>query len=104
MHFKRGLPRKIMTRKISYGILNEIKELELNYMEHHYMSIKGFKRGHGKSSNLKLVVKSHIIPFNMVKLIKRVVRSLGLVYFNFHSLTLILDQINNTEPYSLCIH
>ena len=46
----------MMTRKIGYGILNEIKELELAYMEHNWRRINGHKRGHGTSRNLKVVV------------------------------------------------
>ena len=57
-YFKRGLSRKMMTCKIGYGILNETKELGLDYMEHDYMQIKGHKRGHGTSRNLKVVVES----------------------------------------------
>ena len=34
-----------MTFKIGYGILNEIKELGLDYMEYDYMHVKGHKRG-----------------------------------------------------------
>ena len=46
-----------MTRKIGYGILIEIKELELSYMGHNYMRIKGHEIGHSTSRNLKVMVK-----------------------------------------------
>ena len=54
---KRVAP-KMMTCKIGYGILNEVKELGLDNMKHDYMHIKGRKRGHGTSRNLKVVVES----------------------------------------------
>ena len=89
-----------MTRKINYGILKEIKELELDYMEHDYISIKGRKRGYGTSRNLKVVVKLHMMFFDMLKILKRIFTSLRLVYFRFNSLMLIHDQINLTEHHS----
>ena len=60
-----------MTSKIGYGILNEIKDLELDYVEHDYMRIKGHKRSHGTSRNLQGMVKSHMMLFDMVKIVKR---------------------------------
>ena len=65
------------TRKIGYGILNEIKELELDNTKHDYIRIKGHKRGHGTSRNLKVVVKLHMISFDMVKIVKGIFMSLG---------------------------
>ena len=47
-----------MTSKNGYGILNEIRELGLDYLEHDYMHIKGHKRVHGTSRNLKVVAES----------------------------------------------
>ena len=46
----------MMTCKIGYGFLNEMKELELDDTEHDYMRIKSHKRGHGTSMSLKVVV------------------------------------------------
>ena len=80
LYFKRELHRKMMTRKIGNGFLIEIKELELYYMEPDYMSIKGHKRGHGTSSNLEVVVKSHMMLFHMAKIVKGSFMSLGLVF------------------------
>ena len=36
----------------------EIKELRLDYMEHEYMHIKGHRRDHGTSRNLKVMAES----------------------------------------------
>ena len=60
----------MMTHKIGYGTLTEIKELELDYMELDYMRIKGHKRSHGTSRNLKVVVKLHMMLFDKVKRVK----------------------------------
>ena len=92
-----------MTSRTGYGILNQIKELELDYMEHNYMRKKGHKRGHGISRNLKVVVKSHMMLFDMLKIVKENFMSLGLAYFYIHSLKFIHDQINNTEHFSWCL-
>ena len=89
-----------MTRKIGYGILIEMKDLELSYMGHDYMCIKGHEIDHGTSRNLKVMVKLHMMLFDMVKLVGGNLMSLGLVYFHIHSLMLIHDQTNNTEHYS----
>ena len=51
--FGRELHRKKMNCKIGYGILNEIKELGLDSMEHDYVHVKGHKRGHGTSGNIQ---------------------------------------------------
>ena len=64
------------------------------------MRIKGHKRSHGTSRNLRVVVISQMMLFDMVKIIKGNFMSLGLVYFYVQSLLLIHDQINNTEYYS----
>ena len=48
-YFKGELHRKRMARKIGLDILNEIKELEFDYMEHDYMGIRGHRSGHGTS-------------------------------------------------------
>ena len=85
------------TRRIVYSILNEIKELEVDGMEHDYNSIKGNKRGHGTSRNLNVVIISPMISFDMVKIVKGIFMSLGLVYFHIRSFLLINEQINNTE-------
>ena len=61
----------MMTRKIDYGVLNEIQELKIDYMEHDYMRMKCHKRGHGTSKNLKVTVKSDIMLFDIVKKLKR---------------------------------
>ena len=100
MCFKRELHRKMMTLKTAYGILKEIKELELDYMEHNYMSTKSHKRCHGTSRNLKVMVKSHLMMFDTVKIKKVIFMSLELFYFHIHSLVLMHDQIENTEHYS----
>ena len=92
-----------MTRKSGYDILNEFKELESDHNKHGYMRIKGHKRGHGTSRNLKVMVKSHMILYDMVKMIKRNFMSLGLVCFHIHKIMLIHDQIIKTEHYSCCI-
>ena len=81
MYFKTGLHRKMMTRKIGCGILNEIKELGLVYMEHDYMHIKGQKRGHVTSRNLKVLVNIQLVLFGLVQIVKGNFMSLGLVYF-----------------------
>ena len=73
----------MMTRKIGYGILNEIKELELDSMEHDYVRIKGQKRGHGTSMRLKVVVKSQMMLFDIVKKVKGNFMSLRLVISTF---------------------
>ena len=71
-----------MTRKIGNGILNKIKDLELDHMEYDYMHIKGPKRGHGTSRNLTVIVKSHMMLFNVVKLVvKQNLMSLGFFLF-----------------------
>ena len=49
-----------MTRKLDYGILNEIHALEEDYLEHDYIRFKDQKRGHGTSRNFKVMVKLHI--------------------------------------------
>ena len=98
--FQVRIAPKKETRKIVYGILNEIEELDLDYTEHDYMRIKGHKRGHGVSRNLKAMVKLHMMLFDMITIVKRNFMSIGLVYFHFHSLLLIQDQVNNTEHYS----
>ena len=90
----------MMTRKNGYGIPNEIKELELDYMEPDYMGIKGHKRGHVTSRNRKVVVKLRMTLFDIVKIVKRSFMSLGLVYSHIQSIMLMHDQINNTEHYS----
>ena len=89
-----------MTRKSCYRIVNEIMELDLDYMEHDYMRVKGLKRGLGTSRNLKVMVKSHMMLFDMAKTIKGDFIPLGLVYFHIHSIMFIHAQINNTEHYS----
>ena len=48
----------MMTYKIGYGILNQIKGLGLDLMEHKYMHLKGHKRDHGTTRNLKVVAES----------------------------------------------
>ena len=100
MYFKKELHGKMMTRKIGSGILNEIKDLELDNMEPDYMRLKGIKRGHGTSSNLKVMVKSHKMLFDMVNIVRENFMSLGLICFHNHSSILIHDQINKSEHYS----
>ena len=46
------------TCKIGYDFPNKIKESGLGYMEHDYMHVKGHKRSHGTSSNLKVMAES----------------------------------------------
>ena len=94
LYFKRELHRKLMIREIGYGILNEIKELDLDYMEHGYMRIEGRKRGHATSRNLKVVVKSHMMLFDIFEIVKRNFMSVQLVRCHIHSIWLIHEQIN----------
>ena len=89
-----------MTRKTGFGILNEIMEFELDYTEQDYMRIKGHKRSHGTFKNLKVMAKSHMMSFDMVKIVKGTLMSLEVVYFHIHSLILIHDQFTKTEHYS----
>ena len=89
----------MITRKIGYDILHEIKELELDYMEYGYMLMKGHKRGHGTSRKLMVVVKLHLTLYDMIKTVKMNFMSLRLVYFHNHSLLLIHDQITITEHF-----
>ena len=63
------------------------------------MRIKGHKRGHGTSRNLRVMVKSIMMLFDMAKIVNGIFMSLGFVYFDIHSLMLIHDQINITEHY-----
>ena len=93
----------MMTSKIGYGVLNEIKELKLDYMEHNYMRIKSQKIGHGTSRNLMVIVNSQMMLFDMVKRVKGNLISLELVHFHIHSSMLTTDQINSTEHHSLSI-
>ena len=51
----------MVTRKIGYGILNEIKELDIGRTEHDHMLIKCHKKEHGTSRNLKVMVKLHMM-------------------------------------------
>ena len=55
-------------------------------MEQDYLRIKGHKRDHGSSRNLKLMLKSHMMLFDMVKIVKANFMPLGHVYFHIHSL------------------
>ena len=87
LYFKRELHRKMMTRKNGYGILNDIMELELDYMGLDDTRIKSDRKGHGTSRNLNVVVK----------IVKRNFKTFGPVYFYIHSLMLIRDQKNSTE-------
>ena len=92
--------QKRVARKIGYGVPNENKELELDYMEHDYKRKGGHKRSHGTFRKLKVVVQSHMMLFDIFKIVKRTFMSLEIVYFHFHSLLLIQEQISNTEHYS----
>ena len=67
------------------------------------MRIKGRKGGHATSNNLKVMVKLHMMLFDLLKIVKGNFMSLGLVYFHIHSLMLIHDQVYKTEHYSRCI-
>ena len=51
----------MVTREIGYSIVNENKELDLDYVEHDYIRIKGHKIGNGTSRNLKMMVKPHMM-------------------------------------------
>ena len=102
-YFKSGLHRKtwkIVTCKIGYGILNEMKELGLDHLKHDYMHIKGHKRGHGTSRNLKVVAESSMVLVGIVEVLKGNFMSLGLVYLHIHSLMFLHGQIINIENYS----
>ena len=90
----------MMTRKIGYGFLNEINKLELDCMEHDNMRIEGHKRGHGTFRSLRVMVKLHMMFFDMVKIVKGNFMPLGPVYFHVHSIMLIHIQINITAHYS----
>ena len=98
----------MLTCKIGQGILKEIKELEIDFMEHDYMRIRGHKRSHGTSRKLKVVVISQKMLFDMVKIVKKkfhVIRTC-LFPFSFNNekwSKLINDQNTNIEPYSWCI-
>ena len=61
----------MLTRKVGYKILNEIKELELDYMEPDYMHMKCLGRGPGTSRNVKLMVKLHMVSVDMNEIVKR---------------------------------
>ena len=87
----------MMTCENDYGILNEIKELGLDYMEHDYMHIKSVERGYGFSRNLNVVVDSYMVLFGIVEIIRGIFMLLGLVYFHIHSLMWIYGRIYNTE-------
>ena len=77
------LHRKMMTRKIGSGSLNEIREVELDYMEPDYMRIKGHQRDHSFSSNLTVVVKFHMMLFDIVEIVKRKFMSLNMFISTF---------------------
>ena len=66
LYFKIELHRKMMTRITGYCLLNENKELQLDYMENDYMRIKRHKIGYGTSMNLKVVSKSPMMLFEVV--------------------------------------
>ena len=90
----------MVTRKIGNGILNDIKELELDYMKHDNMRIRGHKRSHGIFRRFKVMVKSQMMLFNIFEIVKSILMSLRLVYFHIQSLMLRHEQINNTEHFS----
>ena len=58
-----------MTRIIDNGIRIEFKQLELDKRRHDYLRIKGHKRGHGISRNLKVVFKSHMMLSDMARIV-----------------------------------
>ena len=66
-------------------------------MEHSYMHMKGHKRGHGTSKNLKVVAKSQMVLFGIIQIVRGSFMSLGLVQFHIYSPRLIHDQIVITE-------
>ena len=71
--------------------LNGINELELEYMEHEYMHMKGHGKAHGTSRNLKVMVKLHMVSVDMIKMVKRNFKSLRLVYLFIQLIMLIHD-------------
>ena len=46
-----------------------MKELEIDYMEDDHVRIKGHKRNHGTYKDLKVVVRSHMMLFELVKIV-----------------------------------
>ena len=52
-----------------------------DYIEHDYTRLKGHKRRHGTSRILNVMVKSHMMLFDMIKKVKTYFMSLGVVYF-----------------------
>ena len=69
---KLGCTEKRWHAKFDYDSLNEMKELELNYMKHDYLHIKGHGRSPGNSRKLKVMVKLHMVSVDMVKIVKRI--------------------------------
>ena len=63
------------------------------------MRIKSHKRDQGTSKNIKVMVKSHMMLFDIVEMVERVFASFGLVYFHNKSLILIHDQTKITEHF-----
>ena len=61
------------------------------------MRIKRHKRDRGTSRNLKVMVESHMMLLDMVKIVKGNFMSLGFVYIDIHSFLLIQGQNDNTE-------
>ena len=92
-----------MTGEKVEDILNEVKELDLDYKSHNYMRIKGHKGNPGTTRNPTVMVESGLISLDMVKVVKRNFMSLGLVCFHLHSILLTLGQINITWHYRCCI-
>ena len=90
----------MITCKIDYDVLIEIEESGIDFKEHDYKHIKGQKRGHGPSRNLKVVAKSQMVLSGIVGLTMGNFMSLGIGYFHIHSILLIHGQNSNIEHYS----
>ena len=86
-----------MTDKIGCGVLIEINELDLDYIEQDYTRMKGQKRGHVRSRSLRVMLKLHMTLSDIIKTVKGNYMLLGLIYFHIHSFLLIYNQVKNTE-------
>ena len=89
-----------MTRKNSYGILSETRELGSDHMEHDYMHIKSRKRSHGFFRNFTVVVKSQMVLFGIAKTVEGLFFCYRDFFLHIQSSMLIEDPIKNTQHYS----
>ena len=61
-----GRTEKWWHAKYDYERLNDTKELELDYMEHVYMHMKGHGRSYGDSANITVKAKLHMVSVVMI--------------------------------------